>query len=327
MTPALEALAERVLAGDRRALARAITLIESRRPEHQEQAERLLERLLAATGEAARIGISGTPGAGKSTFIETFGRFVIEQGRRIAVLAVDPSSRRSGGAILGDKTRMQGLTRAPEAFIRPSPAAETTGGIARRTREAALACEAAGHDVILIETVGVGQNETAVAEMADCFVLLLSPAGGDELQGLKRGVMELADLVLINKADGELLPAARRAQADYQAALQLLRPASPAWTPEVMTCSALLGEGIATVWDAILRHREALERSGELAAKRTRQTRSWLWAEVQAGLIDALRADPGTAELLNELERAVSAGQLLPSRAARQLITRFRSQG
>ena len=326
MNGALETLAERVSSGDRRALARAITLIESRKAEHQEQAERLLERLLPATGKAFRIGVSGTPGAGKSTFIEAFGRLVIEQGHKIAVLAVDPSSRRSGGSLLGDKTRMQALTREPRAFIRPSPAGETPGGVTRRTREAALACEAAGHDVILIETVGVGQGETAVAEMVDCFVLLLSPAGGDQLQGIKRGVVELTDLILINKADGELLPAARLARADYQAALQLLRPASPVWTPEVLTCSALHGEGIAEVWQAIRRQRTALEQAGELEAKRARQTRSWLWAELQAGLVDALRADAATAGLLEELEAAVRQGRLLPSRAARRLVARFRGQ-
>ena len=216
MTPALETLAQRVLAGDRRALARAITLIESRRPDHQERAESLLARLLPRigkeTGQAIRLGISGTPGAGKSTFIEALGRRLIEQGHKIAVLAVDPSSQRSGGSILGDKTRMQVLAQAPEAFIRPSPAGGTLGGVARRTREAALACEAAGYGVIVIETVGVGQSETAVADMVDCFALLLAPGGGDTLQGIKRGIIELADLVLVNKADGDLLRGGRAGQ-------------------------------------------------------------------------------------------------------------------
>jgi LAO/AO transport system kinase len=325
MNPALETLAQRVLSGDRRALARAITLIESRRPDHQEQAERLLERLLPATGAAVRLGVSGTPGAGKSTFIEALGAHVIEHGHQVAVLAVDPSSRRSGGSILGDKTRMQRLAKAPDAFIRPSPAGATLGGVTRRTREAGLACEAAGFDVIVIETVGVGQSESAVADMVDCFLLLLAPGGGDELQGIKRGVIELADLVLINKADGELLAAARRAQADYQAALRLLRPATPGWTPEVLTCSALHGEGIAAVWQAVQRQRSALEAAGELAAKRQRQSGSWLWAEVQAGLADALRADPATAELLAALEDEVAGGRLLPPQAARALVARFRA--
>ena len=327
MTPALETLAQRVLSGDRRALARAITLIESRRVDHQEQAERLLDRLLPATGNAVRLGISGTPGAGKSTFIEALGRHVIAQGHEIAVLAVDPSSRRSGGSILGDKTRMQRLAQAPEAFVRPSPAGGTLGGVTRRTREAALACEAAGFDVVVIETVGVGQSEGAVADMVDCFLLLLAPGAGDELQGIKRGIVELADLVVVNKADGELLAAAKRAQADYRAALQLLRPPTPAWTPAVLACSALHEDGIDAIWQAVRRHRQALADSGELAAKRARQIRSWLWAEVQAGLADALRADPATGELLNELEREVDAGRLLPPQAARALIAHFRAGG
>jgi LAO/AO transport system kinase len=324
MTSSLQALAERVIGGDRRALARAITLVESRRADHQEQAERLLEHLLPHTGKSVRLGITGTPGAGKSTFIEAFGLFVVEQGHKIGVLAVDPSSRRSGGSILGDKTRMQRLGQSPGAFIRPSPAGETAGGIARRTREAALACEAAGFDVILIETMGVGQSETAVAEMVDCFVLLLAPGAGDELQGIKRGVVEIADIVLVNKADGELHAAARHAKADYEAALHLLRPATPAWTRDVLTCSALEGTGIDQVWQTVQRHRRALHDAGELEAKRRRQIRSWLWSEVQAGLAEALRTDPRTGDLLAELEREVSEGRLLPSHAARELIAAFR---
>jgi LAO/AO transport system kinase len=320
-------LAERVLRGDRRALARAITLIESRRPDHQEQAESLLARLLPQTGRAIRLGISGTPGAGKSTFIEAFGRHVIGQGHKIAVLAVDPSSQRSGGSILGDKTRMQALAQAPEAFIRPSPAGGTLGGVARRTREAALACEAAGYGVIVIETVGVGQSETAVADMVDCFALLLAPGGGDELQGIKRGIIELADLVLVNKADGDLLAAAQRARADYQAALHLLRPASPAWTPEVLACSALHEQGIDAVWQAICRQRRALEQAGELTARRARQVYRWLWTEIEAGLLDALRADPTSRRLIAELEGDVEAGRLLPPAAARRLVRRFLAGG
>jgi LAO/AO transport system kinase len=316
-------LAQRVLEGDRRALARAITLIESRRAEHQEQAQALLTELLPHTGAAIRLGISGTPGAGKSTLIEALGRHVIAEGRKIAVLAVDPSSQRSGGSILGDKTRMQTLAQAPEAFIRPSPTGGSLGGVARRTREAALACEAAGYGVIVIETVGVGQSETAVAEMVDCFALLLAPGGGDELQGIKRGIIELADLVLINKADGDLAAAAQRSKADYQAALHLLRPATPAWTPEVLTCSALHEQGIQEVWQAVLRHREALERAGELATKRARQAHSWLWAEIQAGLVDGLRADPASRQRIQDLEREIAAGALLPPEAARRLVQRF----
>ena len=327
IAPTLEPLAQRILGGDRRALARAITLIESRRPDHQEQAEQLLEHLLPATGDAIRLGISGTPGAGKSTFIEALGRHIIKQGRQIAVLAVDPSSRRSGGSILGDKTRMQRLAQAPDAFIRPSPAGATLGGVTRRTREAGLACEAAGFDVVVIETIGVGQSEGAVAEMVDCFLLLLAPGAGDELQGIKRGIAELADLLVVNKADGDLLAAARRAQADYQAAMQLLRPPTPAWRAEVLACSALHEEGLDEVWQAVLRHRQVLADSGELAAKRARQIRSWLWAEVQAELAAALRADPATAELLAALEHDVDAGRLLPPQAARALVRRFRDSG
>jgi LAO/AO transport system kinase len=320
-------LAERVVQGDRRALARAITLIESRRPDHQEQAAGLLEQLLPNTGKAIRLGITGTPGAGKSTFIEAFGRHVIAAGHRIAVLAVDPSSQRSGGSILGDKTRMQALAQAPEAFIRPSPAGGTLGGVARRSREAALACEAAGYGVIVIETVGVGQSETAVAGMVDCFALLLAPGGGDDLQGIKRGIIELADLVLVNKADGELLAAANRAKADYQAALHLLRPASAAWTPEVLTCSALHEQGIGEAWQAVLRQRAALERAGELDARRARQAHSWLWAEIQASLIEGLRADPASRRRIGELEREVEAGKLLPPQAAKRLVGSFVTGG
>jgi LAO/AO transport system kinase len=325
MTQALEALAQRVLSGDRRALARAITMIESRRPEHQARAEALLGQLLPATGKAVRLGISGTPGAGKSTFIEALGTHLIAAGHRVAVLAVDPSSRRSGGSILGDKTRMQRLAQAREAFIRPSPAGGTLGGVTRRTREAGLACEAAGFDVVLVETVGVGQSETAVADMVDSFLLLLAPGAGDELQGIKRGIVELADLVVINKADGELRAAALRAQADYQAAHQLLRPGTAGWTPEVLACSALEGSGIAEVWQAVTCHRGALEAGDGLAAKRREQSRSWLWAEVQAGLIEALRADAASGALLAELEGVVADGRMLPPEAARALIARFRA--
>ncbi|MGH7002408.1 MAG: methylmalonyl Co-A mutase-associated GTPase MeaB, partial [Alphaproteobacteria bacterium] len=274
----IAALASGVHGGDRRALARAITLVESTRADHRAEANTLLAALLPHSGKSIRIGITGVPGVGKSTFIETLGLHVIDRGHRIAVLAIDPSSKRGGGSILGDKTRMEMLARNEAAFIRPSPAGTTLGGVARRTREAMLVAEAAGFDVILVETVGVGQSETAVADMVDMFVLLLAPAGGDELQGIKRGIIELADLVLVNKADGDLLAAAKRARADYQAALHLLRPASPAWTPEVLTCSALHEQGIEAVWQAIARQRQALEQAGELAARRARQAYRWLWA-------------------------------------------------
>ncbi|MDH3659901.1 MAG: methylmalonyl Co-A mutase-associated GTPase MeaB [Alphaproteobacteria bacterium] len=323
MTIDTKKLAEKIREGDRRALARAITLIESGRDDHQALAEALIADLLPETGNALTLGISGTPGAGKSTFIEALGRHVIAGGEKIAVLAVDPSSRRSGGSILGDKTRMQSLAASTSAFVRPSPAGATLGGVARRTREAAIACEAAGFGVIVLETVGVGQSETAVADMVDCFLLLLAPGAGDDLQGIKRGIVELADLVIVNKADGDLLAEAKRVCADYQAALHLLRPASPAWTPQVLTCSALKREGIDEVWQMVLRHRQAMDRSGELGGKRARQRKSWLWAEVQAELIDRLRRDPATAAHLQDLERQVASGELLPPQAARLLIDKM----
>ena len=316
-------LAERVRAGERRALARAITLIESTRADHRAEAEALVAALLPASGGAVRLGITGVPGVGKSTFIEAFGLHLIGQGHRVAVLAVDPSSRVSGGSILGDKTRMQELSRNPAAFIRPSPAGGTLGGVARRTREALLACEAAGFDVIVVETVGVGQSETAVADMVDMFLLLLLPSGGDELQGLKRGIMELADLVLVNKADGELAAAAGRAAAEYGKALTLLRPASANWQPPVMTCSALAGQGIAEVWEAVGRFRAALGGSGELEAKRAGQARSWMWNEVNESLLAALKADPGVAQELAGLEAEVMAGKVTPTEGARRLLEGF----
>lgn len=315
--------ADKILEGDRRALARAITLIESGRDDHQAEAEALIAALLPHTGRAISLGITGTPGAGKSTFIEALGTHVIENGKKIAVLAVDPSSRRSGGSILGDKTRMSALAASADAFVRPSPAGAALGGVARKTREAAIACEAAGFGVIVLETVGVGQSETAVADMVDSFLLLLAPGAGDELQGIKRGIVELADLVIVNKADGDLLAEANRVRADYQAALHLLRPSSPAWTPEVLTCSALNGDGVAAVWQAVLRHRQALDQSGGLQQKRRRQRRSWLWSEVQAGLIDKLRRDPATAAHMQELEHQVASGELLPPAAARELIDKI----
>ncbi len=316
-------LADGVLSGDRRALARAITLIESGRDDHRIEAEALIGELLPHTGQALRLGISGTPGAGKSTFIEALGRLVIDSGKKIAVLAVDPSSRRSGGSILGDKTRMPELAASTEAFVRPSPAGTTLGGVARKSREATIACEAAGFGVIVLETVGVGQSETAVADMVDCFLLLLAPGAGDELQGIKRGIVELADLVVVNKADGDLLAEAGRVRADYQAALHLLRPSSAAWTPEVLACSALHGDGIADVWQAILRQRAALIPSGQLDAKRRQQRQSWLWAEVQAVMIDRLQRDPKTRDHLQELERKVAGGELLPPAAARRLLDKI----
>src|SRR3954469_22841568 len=276
-------LAQLVIAGDRRALARAITMAESTRADHRAEAEALLAEVLPHVGGAVRVGISGAPGAGKSTFIEALGTHLIDRNvpggdHRVAVLAVDPSSTRSGGSILGDKTRMEQLTRSRHAFVRPSPTGGTLGGVARRTREAMLLCEAAGFDVVLVETVGVGQSEVKVAAMVDLFLVLVAPGGGDELQGLKRGIMELADLVVVNKADGELAAVAAHTAADYAAALHLVRPRSQAWTPRVLTCSALTGTGIQEVWDAVVEFREAV--STELPALRAAQSREWMWSEV-----------------------------------------------
>ncbi len=319
-------LAQALLAGQRRALARAMTLAESSRDDHREAAEELLAAIMPESGKAVRLGLSGAPGVGKSSFIEAFGLYLLEQGHRVAVLAVDPSSQRTGGSILGDKTRMEELSRAPEAFIRPSPAGHTLGGVARRTHDCMLLAEAAGYDVILIETVGVGQSETAVAELVDSFLLLLPPAGGDELQGIKKGVVELADLVVVNKADGALVESARRAAAEYQSALRMLRPAAANWIPPVIQVSALERRGLDAVWQGVLDHRAALGEAG-LAARRAEQAHAWFWRELQAGLVEAFRADPDVAGALPEMERSVAEGAMPPSRAAKLLLQRFRSGG
>jgi LAO/AO transport system kinase len=312
-----------LVSGDRRALARAITLIESTRADHRRQAEALLEEVLPKTGRSLRIGISGPPGVGKSTFIEAFGRHAIAAGKRLAVLAVDPTSRLSGGSILGDKTRMSELSRMKEAFIRPSPAGLTLGGVARRTREALLLCEAAGFDLIIVETVGVGQSETAVAEMVDLFLLLLLPGGGDDLQGIKRGIMELADLVVVNKADGDLAPAAERAAADVANALRLMQPLHKSWSPEVLRCSALRDIGIDHVWERAQAFASAMGASGELPARRRVQAKAWLWHELSDNLLETLKAHPAVAERLVELEDKVAAGRIAPATAARQVLAAF----
>lgn len=317
-------LAKQVLGGDRRALARAITLIESTRDDHRQQAEALLEAVLPKTGGAIRVGVSGVPGVGKSTFIEAFGQHVIAQGHKVAVLAVDPSSQRTGGSILGDKTRMEQLSRAPEAFIRPSPTAGTLGGVAQRTREVLLMCEAAGFDVVLVETVGVGQSETAVADLVDVFLLLLLPSGGDELQGIKKGIMELADLVVVNKADGDLKDAAGRSASEYANALRLLHPMTADWVPEVLTCSSLQGDGIPDVWEKIGEFRNVAEASGAFAANRAEQARRWMWGEVDENLLSAFRKHPEVRRKLDELESKVSDARLTPSAAAQALLEAFR---
>jgi LAO/AO transport system kinase len=310
-------------AGDRRALARAITMVESTRPDHREAAVALLDELLPDTGNAIRIGISGPPGVGKSTFIEAFGMHVVEQGKRLAVLAVDPSSSRSGGSILGDKTRMTELARQPNAFIRPTPGGEHLGGVARRTREAMLLCEAFGFDVVIIETIGVGQSEIAVADMVDLFILLVNPGSGDELQGIKRGIMELADIVLVNKADGDLAAAASRTSADHTNALHLLRPKWKAWTARSMKCSARDRVGIAEVWDAVGDFQAAVSADGELDALRARQALAWMWSEVHDDLLDDFKADAGVRGQLASVERAVADGTLAPAAAARRLLDAF----
>jgi LAO/AO transport system kinase len=323
MASTADELARALRRGDRRALARAVTLVESTRSDHRRIAEKLVKAILPATGGATRIGISGPPGAGKSTFIERFGLDGIARGHRIAVLAVDPGSQRGGGAILGDKTRMAELARAPVAFIRPSSAGKQTGGVARRTREAILVCEAAGFDTVLVETVGAGQAETTVAQMVDMFLVILPPAAGDELQGLKRGIIELADLVLINKADGALLEHARRAAADYAGALCLIRPALPEWQATVRAVSALTGYGVDAVWDDVAHFRAALQASGAWEGRRAEQARAALWDEIGDGLLERFRAMPAVAARLAEIEREVTAGARTPAAAARLLLAAF----
>ncbi|MDX1576190.1 MAG: methylmalonyl Co-A mutase-associated GTPase MeaB [Kiloniellales bacterium] len=319
----VEELAAEIRAGDRRALARAITRAESSRADHRAEAEALEAALLADSGKSVRLGISGVPGVGKSTFIEAFGLHLIGQGHKVAVLAVDPSSKRSGGSILGDKTRMERLSRAPEAFIRPSPTGGTLGGVARRTREAMLLCEAAGFDVIVVETVGVGQSETAVADLVDLFLLLLLPGGGDELQGLKRGIVELADILAINKADGELEAAAGRAAAEYGNAIRLLPPGHEGWQPPVLTCSAKTGAGIAEIWAEVARFREVFGPSGAIADKRARQAQAWMWNEIGETLMARFKAHPEVAGQLTALGDKVRAGLLTPAAAARRLMAAF----
>jgi LAO/AO transport system kinase len=313
-----------LLAGDRRALARAITLVESTTAADQKESELLLEGILPRTGGAMRIGISGAPGVGKSTFIEVFGLHLTAQGKKVAVFAIDPSSRRGGGSILGDKTRMEKLSRDPNAYIRPSPAGTTLGGVARRTRECLLLAEAAGFDVVIVETVGVGQSEIAVSDMTDLFVLLASPGGGDDLQGIKRGVMELADLLIVTKADGDLLPAAQRAVSDYHAALHLMRPKHQGLIPKVLAVSSIEGTGIADAWREMQAIHGALAADGRLVALRADQARRWFWSEVQASLSEAILSDPALAGRASDLEAAVSQGAVLPYAAARSLLSGFR---
>ena len=321
-----EDLARAVARGERRALARAITLVESRRADHGAQAAALLDALVRESDrhQAIRIGLSGTPGVGKSTFIDSFGLMLTAQGLRVAVLAVDPSSARTGGSILGDKTRMERLSRDANAFIRPSPSQTHLGGVARRTREAVALCEGAGFDVVLIETVGVGQSETVVAELSDVFLLLLAPAGGDELQGVKRGIMEVADLIVVNKADGDLKPAAQRTRADYAGALRLLRrrPQDPEGFPKAMTVSALEGGGIDTVWAEIGALVAWRRENGHWDQRRAAQARHWFLQDIREGLLARLDA-PANRALLDRMARAVAEGRTAPAAAAQEVLAQL----
>jgi LAO/AO transport system kinase len=315
-------MAAALRAGDRRALAQAITLVESTRSDHRARARQLITTLQPDSGRAMRIGLSGPPGAGKSTLIEALGSHVVDAGQRVAVLAIDPSSSTTGGSVLGDKTRMSELTRHPAAFIRPSPSSGIIGGVARGTREAMLLCEVAGFDVVIVETVGVGQSEVAVADMVDLFVLVTAPAGGDDLQGIKRGIVELADLIVVNKADGELLPSARRAQSDLRHALQILRPKRPGWVVDVRTCSALTGEGVPELWDAIRAAHAALGPQA-LEELRAGQSVAWMWTEITDSLTRLVRDDEALRALVADLEQQVASGATPPIDAASTLLGRL----
>lgn len=322
LSPADQQLHDGVLAGQRRALAKTITLIESTRVDHQQRARQVLNALLPHTGRAMRVGISGSPGAGKSTFIESLGLFLIEAGKRVAVLAVDPSSSVSGGSILGDKTRMEMLCQKSEAFIRPSPSAGSLGGVADKTREAMLVCEAAGFDVIIVETVGVGQSETTVAGMTDAFVVLQLPNAGDDLQAIKKGVIELADLVVFNKADIDER-AADLAAMQMKSALALLRPSSEHWRPPVLKVSAARGAGIDEIWATVERYRETMIAAGEFAARRRRQATAWMWQLIDSGLRHRFREHPGIKACLPEVAVAVEAGTTTPTAAAHRLLNQL----
>jgi len=312
-------LVDGLLAGNRRALAKAITLIESTRPDHRQRAQKLLDTLFPHTGRSIRIGISGIPGVGKSTFIEALGVYLIEGGHRVAVLAVDPSSSVNGGSILGDKTRMERLSQRTEAFIRPSPSSGNLGGVAEYTRETLLLCEAAGYDIIIVETVGVGQSETAVAGMTDVFVLLQLPNAGDDLQAIKKGIMELADLVVFNKADIDPL-AAQLAATQMRLALSTLRPASLNWQPSVLTLSATRKDGLVEFWQHIEKFRRTLTASGEIEARRSRQALDWMWQQIDSGLRSRFREHPGVKMALAELSVSVEVGTTTPTAAAQHLL-------
>ncbi len=313
-----------VRGGDRAVLGRALTLIESELGRHRALAEALLARLAPHAGRARRVGVTGVPGVGKSTFIEALGMHLLERGSRVAVLAVDPTSGRSGGSILGDKTRMARLSRDARAFIRPSPSRGELGGVALKTRESILVCEAAGYDVVVVETVGVGQSETEVARMVDCFLVLLLPNAGDELQGIKRGILELADLLAVNKADGAQVEAAERARRQYESAIAHLRPVHPEWRPEVRCVSALTGEGVAALWERVEAHRAALAATGALDRLRAEQAVSWMWHAVESELLGELRRHPSVRALVASLEAEVRAGAVPATSAAARILAAFR---
>ena len=315
----IEAMAERLRAGDRAVLARAITLVESRRQDHQQRAHALLQAVLPETGSAFRVGITGVPGVGKSTTIDMLGANLTAAGHKVAVLAVDPSSTRSGGSILGDKTRMARLAVDPKAFIRPSPSAGTLGGVAAKTRESMLLCEAAGFDVVLVETVGIGQSETAVSEMVDFFLVLMLPGAGDELQGIKKGILEIADMIAVNKADGEGKKRAEMAAADYRAALNILAPRDPNWTPPVITVSGLANENLDGLWRQVETHREKMTKLGTFQDRRRTQQVSWMWSMLEDRMMASLRNNPATAERLPELEKAVREGEVSASFAVDEI--------
>jgi LAO/AO transport system kinase len=317
-------LANDLRRGHRAALARAITLIESRRSDHQAAARELVQALLLQTGKAIRVGITGSPGVGKSTTIDALGMFLIERGHKVAVLAVDPSSARTGGSILGDKTRMARLSASDNAYIRPSPASGTLGGVAAKTREAMLLCEAAGFDVVLVETVGIGQSETAVCDMTDFFLALMLPGAGDELQGIKKGLVELADMIAVNKADGDNIKRANLAAGEYRGALHILSPRSEHWHPPVLTYSALTGAGIDTIWQKILDHRTAMNASGEFEARRRDQQVKWMWSMFEQLTMARLRADASVRAKVKRIETEVAAGRISPALAAEQIAEMLR---
>ena len=326
MEDQIQALADQIIRGDRRALAKAITLVESTRSDHRQQTAALLETLMPYTGKSIRVGISGAPGVGKSTFIEALGSYLIELGHSVAVLAVDPSSAVTGGSILGDKTRMETLAFAEKAFVRPSPAGSTLGGVTRRSRESILLCEASGFDVILVETVGVGQSETAVADMTDMFLLLLLPSGGDELQGIKRGIMELADLIVVNKSDGEQITLANQTMLDYRSAVHFLTSRFDGWQTQVMACSSVNNQGVTEVWAEVDRFKATISEDGRLQQQRAQQAKAWMWSEMAESLVVDLKSDPSIKRMIPELESAVLDGSLPATVAAQRMIDAYKKR-